>query len=392
MLFTTDYGKLSDADLIIEAAFERIDVKRKIFDQCQEVCPKKAIFASNSSHMVPEEIFEKVKDKTRCLVVHYFFPAERNILVEIVPGKDTDPGLTDYLMKFYESIGKAPIRVESRYGYAVTPVFEGLLLATALTVEKGLATVKQADAIASKTLGMGVGPFTAHNLTGGNPLTQHGLSEDHTKIMSWYRSPKILDDQVKSGKPWETAGRGEVVEYSPEVYQAVSNRIMGAYFGMVCEILESGIINISDLEMALDVGLVISPPFGMMNRIGVKKAFELVEAYAKEEPGLKVAEILAKQAASGKPWTIPVVIREDKGDVAIIKIRRPKALNALNDDVYEQLRRCFYRYSERSQNQGCRVDRIRNKSLCLRRRYWDACRPKDARGSRGQVSQGHGCP
>src|SRR4030042_5515465 len=114
--FTTDYGQLSDADLVIEAAFERTDVKHKIFDQCQEVCPKTAIFASNSSHMVPEEIFEKMKDKGRCLVIHYFYPAERNMWVEIVPGKDTGPALVEYLMKLYEFIGKAPTLVKSRYG------------------------------------------------------------------------------------------------------------------------------------------------------------------------------------------------------------------------------------------------------------------------------------
>jgi enoyl-CoA hydratase/3-hydroxyacyl-CoA dehydrogenase len=338
MLFTTDYGKIADADFVIEAAFERMDVKHKIFDQCQEACPKTAIFASNSSHMVPEEIFQKMKDKSRCLVIHYFFPAERNILVEVVPGKDTDPSLVEYLMKLYEFMGKAPIKVKSRYGYAVDPIFEGLFLATALTVEKGLANIKQADAIAQKTLGMGVGPFTAHNLAGGNPITQHGLSEMSTKIMPWYRSPKILDDQVKSGKPWETAGKGEVVEYSPETYEAVSNRILGAYFGMICEIVGSGITNISDIELALDVGLVMASPFGLMNKIGVKKALELVEAYAKENPGFKVADILSKQAATGQPWKIPVVLREDKGNVALIKIRRPKVLNALNEEVFNQLR------------------------------------------------------
>ena len=337
MVFTTDYGQLADADFIIEAAFERMDVKHKIFDQCQEVCPKTAIFASNSSHMVPEEIFQKMKIKKRCLVIHYFYPAERNILVEIVPGKDTDPALVRYLMKLYEFIGKAPIKVKSRYGYAVDPIFEGLFLATALTVERGLATIKQADAIAAKTLGMGVGPFTAHNLAGGNPITQHGLSEMNSKIMPWYRSPRIMDDQVKAGTPWETAQKGETVEYSPEIFEAVSNRIMGAYFGMVCEIVESGITNIGDLEMALEVGLVMTPPFAMMNRMGVRKALELVETYAKENPGFKVAKLLVKQAASGKPWKIPVVFREDEKDIAIVKIRRPRVLNALNQEVFEQL-------------------------------------------------------
>lgn len=341
MVFTTDYGKLTDADLVIEAAFERMEVKHKIFEECQKVCPKGSILASNSSHMIPEEIFEKMEDKSRCLVIHYFFPAERNILIELVPTKDTDPSLLEYLMKFYEFIGKAPIKVKSRYGYAVNPIFEGVFLATALTVEQGIATVKQADVIVQKALGMGVGPFTAHNLSGGNPLTQHGLNEMHSKIMPWYRSPKILDEQVKSGKPWETPGKGETVEYSNEAFEGISKRVMGAYFGMACEIVESGITNIGDFEMAIDVGLVMNPPFQMMNRIGVGKALELVNSYAQENPGFKVAEMLKKQAASSQPWKIPVVLREDKGDVAIVKIRRPKVLNALNQDVFEQLREIF---------------------------------------------------
>ena len=62
-------------------------------------------------------------------------------------------------MKLYEFIGKAPILEKSRYGYAVDPIFEGIFEAAALTVEKGLATVKQADVITAKTLKMGVGPF-----------------------------------------------------------------------------------------------------------------------------------------------------------------------------------------------------------------------------------------
>ena len=341
MLFTTDYAKIADADFIVEAALENTDVKHKIFDQCQKICPKRAIFASNSSHMVPEEIFQKMKNKRRCLVTHYFYPAERNLWVEIVPGKDTEPAVVEYLMKLYERIGKAPTLVKSRYGYAGSTVFEGILLAAVLTVEKGLATVKQADAIAAKTLGMGVGPFTAHNLSGGNRITQHGLSEMNTKIMPWYRSPKILDDQVRSGMPWGTAQRGEAVEYSPEIFEAVSNRIMGAYFGMVCEIVESGITNIADLEMALEVGLVLTSPFGMMNQIGVKKSLELVEAYAKENPGFKVAKILVKQATSGKPWKIPLVFRAEEKDIAIVKIRRPRVLNALNEEVFVQLKGIF---------------------------------------------------
>lgn len=341
ILFTTDYGKLSDADLVIEAAFERSDVKHKIFAQLEETCPKTAILASNSSHIPPEEIFPNMKDKTRCLVLHYFFPAERNILLEIVPMKETDSALAEYLMKLYEFIGKAPIVVKSRFGFAINPFFEGNFLAGVLMAEKGLGTVKQIDTIIQKTLGMGVGPFTGHNLTGGNPLTQHGLSIYTSIIMPWFRSPKLLDDYVKTGKSWETPARGETVEYSRDVYEAVSSRVMGAFFGIACEIVESGISNIGDVDLGIDVGLVMNPPFQMMNNVGIEKSLELVEAYAKENPGFKVTEMHKKQAASGKPWTIPVVIREDKGDIANVKIRRPKVLNALNQAVLDQLAEIF---------------------------------------------------
>jgi enoyl-CoA hydratase/carnithine racemase len=85
----------------------------------------------------------------------------------------------------------------------------------------------------------------------------------------------------------------------------------------------------------------MTPPFRMMNQVGIKKSLELVEAYAKENPGFKVTEMMKKQAATGKPWKIPVVFREDKGDVAIVKIRRPNALNALNKDVFDQLEEIF---------------------------------------------------
>jgi enoyl-CoA hydratase/3-hydroxyacyl-CoA dehydrogenase len=341
--FTTDYGKITDADLIIEAAFESTEVKHKVFEQCEKLCSKDAILASNSSHMEPEEIFQKIKEKRRTLVIHYYFPAERNMLLELVTGKDTDPGLTEYLMKFYEFIGKAPIKVKSRWSYVGTTIFEGLFQATALTVEKGLATVKEADVIVQKLLKMGVGPFTAHNLTGGNPLTHHGLSGSHEKIMPWYGPPKMLDDRLKSKseEPWDVAKRGEEVTYSQDVYNAVADRVMGAYFGMICEIVDSGISNISDVEMAIEIGLDLAPPFAMMNRIGVKKALELVEAYAKENPGFKVAKVLVNQASSGKPWKIPLVIREDKGEIAVVKIRRPRVLNALNEDVFEQLKENF---------------------------------------------------
>jgi len=344
--WTVDYNELGDADFVIEAATEDKAIKNKIFSQLERICSDTALFASNSSHMEPEVIFSEIKNKGRCLVIHYFFPAERSIIVEVVPGKDTLPEVSGFIMKFYELIGKAPVRVKSRYGYAVDPIFEGIFLAAALLVEKGIATVEQMDAMAQRTLGLGVGPFTAMNLTGGNPITQHGTSQMHEKIMPWFFSPRILDDQVRSGKPWQTSWVPEDVAYSENVFLEVSKAIKAAYFGLACEVLDSGIISIADLEMAVESSLVVKPPFQMMNELGVDKALGLVEAYAEKWPGFKVPEVLVKQAGSGKPWNIPLVFREDRGEVALVTIRRPKALNALNSAIIDQLDVVFSKIKE----------------------------------------------
>lgn len=350
--WTTDYSQMKAADLVIEAATEDIRIKRKIFSELEKICPETAILASNSSHMEPEFIFEEAKNKERCLVIHYFFPAERSIIVEIVPGKETTLDIQDFLMNFYEQIGKAPIKVKSRFGYAIDPIFEGIFLAAAALVEEGIGTVKQVDAMAQRALRLGVGPFTAMNLTGGNPIAQHGLSEMHHKINSWFHSPKILDDQIAAGKPWDTPMRGEEVTYKEKAFKTVSDRLRGAYFGLVCEIIDSGIANIADLEMAVESALVVNAPFQMMNKLGMDKSLELVKTYAKEYPDFVVPEVLVRQAESGKPWDIPMVLRKDRDDIAVVTIRRPITLNALNASIMIQLKAVFRDIKEDSGIKG----------------------------------------
>ena len=341
MTWTTDYAAIEGADLVVEAATEEPTIKHRIFKAIEEKASPTGLLLSNSSHMEPEAIYDEIADRSRCAVTHYFFPAERNPIVEVIPGADTSRETTDFLLRFYEAVGKIPIEVKSRYGYAIDPIFEGLFEAAALCVEEGLGTVKEVDFATQKGLKMGVGPFTAHNLTGGNPLTHHGLEHMNEKIGPWFKVPKLLQDAIDEGRSWGTAQRGEKVELDPAKQEAITNDMMGAYFGIVCEILESGISNVADMEMAVGMALAMMPPFTFMNRVGVPRALELVEAYARKHPDFVVPDVLKKQAASGEPWRIPLVIRRDEDDVAVVTIRRPAVLNALNDEVIRQVGEIF---------------------------------------------------
>jgi enoyl-CoA hydratase/3-hydroxyacyl-CoA dehydrogenase len=335
--FTTDDAALAGADLVIEAATEDVTVKRRVFARLEAVCRPDAVLASNSSHLTPEEIFAEARHRGRTLVIHYFFPAERNPLVEIVAGADTDPALVGRLLAWYEGIGKVPIPVRSRYGYAVDPVFEGVFLAAALAVEEGLGTTREVDAVARRALGLGVGPFTAMNLTGGNPITDHGLEEMQRRLSPWFRSPRLMKDAIAAGRPWDVPRRDEPVSVEPAREARIADAMRGACFGLAGQILDSGIVTLADLEMALELGLVIAPPFEMMNRIGPARALELVEVYARAHPGFAVPACLTHQAALGTPFRIEQVLRRDEGDVAVLTIRRPRVLNALSGEVYTQL-------------------------------------------------------
>jgi enoyl-CoA hydratase / 3-hydroxyacyl-CoA dehydrogenase len=339
--WTMDYEQVRGADLVVEAATEDEALKKRIFGQIEQLAAPDALLTSNSSHMEPEVIFAGLKDKGRTACVHYFFPAERNIVVEVIPGAETAQATTAFLMRFYERIGKLPLRVKSRYGYSVDPIFEGNFLAAALLVEEGVGTIKEVDEAARKALGLGVGPFTAMNLTGGNPITNHGLEIEGQKIMPWYHSPRSLRERVQTKVPWEVAGKDEKVEVPADQAQRIADDMLGAFFGMAAEIVDSGIASVGDLDVAVETALVMKPPFRTMNQVGVKRALELVESYAKRHEGFKVAGVLKRQAAGGKPFDVPFVFREDVDGVAVVTVRRPAVLNALSATVLRQLREQF---------------------------------------------------
>ncbi len=339
--FTSDYEQVRGADFVLEAATEDRDLKRRIFAQIEDLVSSDAILASNSSHLEPEAIFEEAKHPERAAVIHYFFPAERNLIVEVVPGMATSPQVADWLMSFYEQIGKVPLAVNSRYGYALDPIFEGLFQACALIAESGLATSKQIDAVAQSALGMTVGSFTAMNLTGGNPITCVGLDNYTSKINKWFATPQSLKDRVASGEAWEVPARGEKVEVAPELREKLTRMLRGAYFGLCGEIIDAGLISVGDFNLGLQMALDMKPAFSFMNELGVKESLALVEEYAASQSHFPLPKCIKDQAASGQDFVIPNILRRDQGDVAVLTIRRPRVLNALDQSVFDELEDLF---------------------------------------------------
>ena len=342
--FTSDYGSLAGVDLVIEAASEDLAIKRRIFRSAEERAGPEAVLLSNSSHIEPSRIFSQLSEPGRAGVAHYFFPAERNPVVEIVAA-DAARGLVPWLLGFYEEIGKVPVAVESRFGHALNPIFEGMFLAAALAVEEGLGTSKEVDDVARRALRLGIGPFTAMNLTGGNPITYEGFAEMHERLHPWFRVPRLLEEAVAeegpTGRVWDVPARGEEVAVPEDRRQRIEERITAAYLGLAAWTAADGAISVPDLDMSCHLALAVVRPFGLMRKLGKERVSALLASYREREP-----DFFDPAAFAGHfpEWTSRPVsrvgrrdVRAGTGAVAVLTIRRPEVLGALDEEVFGEL-------------------------------------------------------
>ncbi len=334
--FTRNYEAAASAQIVVEAATENSSIKEQIFADLEKITGDTCIFLSNSSHLQPEVIFKKIANPSRCLVAHYFFPAEINPIIELVPSDKTDPGLLDTLFAFYESLGKIPIKVQSMYGYAIDPIFEGLCQTAIMCHENGEGTVKEIDSVAEQVLGLGVGPFKALNLTGGNPITAHGLDELGDKVLPWFKTPSLLHSMNIAKQAWDTAKKDEDIQMNKDKNQLLSETLQGAYFALSSFILDTGIVQIDDLNMACELALAIQAPFTMMNRIGLEKSYKLVEKFCSKNPNFPLPRSIV-QARQDNTWNIRDIRISERGHTCVLTIRRPKVLNALNLEILTQI-------------------------------------------------------
>jgi len=338
--FTADFGSLSGAGLVVDTSNTDLDKARTILARLEETCPSDCILALNSAHLEPGPIFQGAVHPGRCLVTHFQAPADRNPVVEVVPAETTAAKTTAWVMQFLEALGKIPIEVGPRVGHALRPLTDGLALAGMLLVQEGVASAKVVDAVAARALGMKTGPLAAINTPGAMVHTARSIDR-LSAVSPWFAVPDLLVEMVKEQKTWEVAARGEENLFDDEEYRAISAQMLGAYFGLTGQVLDSGITTAGDLELAVTAGTGMAGPFELMNREGLLGAMNLAKGYAARHLEFTMPTCLERAEDTGELWQIPVVLRRDIDGVALVTIRRPKALNALNNDVLDQLESTF---------------------------------------------------
>jgi 3-hydroxyacyl-CoA dehydrogenase / enoyl-CoA hydratase / 3-hydroxybutyryl-CoA epimerase len=158
---TADYGALKDCDLVIEAVFERRDVKAQTIKKAQDIIGDKIIFGSNTSTLPITTLATEFKDPARFIGIHFFSPVEKMMLVEIIPGKATGDAALATAMDYVRAIKKTPIVVNDSRGFYTSRVVGTYIREGHLMLSEGVppAMIENVGRMA----GMPVGPLSLND-------------------------------------------------------------------------------------------------------------------------------------------------------------------------------------------------------------------------------------
>jgi len=206
---TADYGAFADADLVIEAVFENLELKKTVLGEVDKVCKEDCVIATNTSSIPITLLSTAVGEERRArfMGAHFFAPAFTMKLVEVIPGLDTSGATVDFLMEACRTIGKRPIRVKDTAGFVVNRILFAVFNEAVRLVDEGAASCEDIDEACRLGLGHPLGPFALMD------MADLGMALDIGKLLreahgERFRFGDALRQRVYAGHLGRKSGRG----------------------------------------------------------------------------------------------------------------------------------------------------------------------------------------
>jgi len=330
-------GALEDVagvDLVIEAIFEDLDVKRGLFERLSGICREDTIFATNTSSFLVADIASAVSHPERMIGLHYFYHPAKNRLVEVIGHAGSGEDALDAAWAFQEKVGKTPITSADAPGFVVNRFFVPWLNEAVRLHEEGIS-IATIEAAVKDSFGIGMGPFELMNVT-GVPITLHATASLGESLGAFYHTAESLGPQVKFGEDWSLAGKAD-----PGAFPMVSDRLWGVVFHVAARLVEEGVSTPEDTDIGARVGLRWPVgPFEKMNEVGLTHS-RSVAAAVEAIYDLEAVPLLTAQADLDAPFVLRRVMLEVREGVGHITLNRPDQLNAIDPETVEQLEACL---------------------------------------------------
>ena len=205
---TTKTKDFSDCDLMIEAAIENPDLKKKIFAELDGVCPKHAILATNTSVLSIIDMAVVTKRPKKVLGLHFFNPAPVMRLLEIVKTIATSDETVEICKEFGKSLGKTPVIAPDKPGFIVNRLWIPYMLHAIRLLEDGVASREDIDNAVTLGLNYPMGPLTLADLTGLDVLFFAANAVYERLRDPRYIAPTLLEKMVAAGWLGRKTGKG----------------------------------------------------------------------------------------------------------------------------------------------------------------------------------------
>ncbi|MBZ4018423.1 3-hydroxyacyl-CoA dehydrogenase family protein [Streptomyces purpurogeneiscleroticus] len=209
IITTTDLEAAADADIVVEAVFEKIEVKREIFQTLDKLVGEDAVLASNTSAIPITKIAAATARPERVVGTHFFSPVPMMQLCELVRGYKTSDETLAAAREFAESVGKTCIVVNRDVaGFVTTRLISALVVEAAKLYESGVATAEDIDTACKLGFGHAMGPLATADLTGVDILL-HATENIYTESQDEkFAPPELMRRMVDAGDIGRKSGQG----------------------------------------------------------------------------------------------------------------------------------------------------------------------------------------
>lgn len=206
---TTDLHAADNSDIIVEAVFENVDVKKDIFRTLDEIAKPDAVLATNTSAIPITTIAAATSRPESVVGTHFFSPVPMMKLCELVRGYKTSDDALERARVFAENVGKTVIVVNRDVaGFVTTRLISALAMEAAALVEAGVATAEDVDIACRLGFGHAMGPLQTADLTGVDILTNASLNIYADTQDEKFAPPELLRRMVAAGDLGQKTGKG----------------------------------------------------------------------------------------------------------------------------------------------------------------------------------------